>query len=209
MLLAAERANVNLGELHGMLSQTKTISFNRVSKSIHLFFFDRATAAKHALTVVPFKGKVYRPTNVHGQLQGSAWDRQSGRNGDRMIQRTHYEVRLFNITRFMDIGRLTAYVKKNNQADFELEDLDICTPNSRTSTVWRATFKLAGCLEFLQGVVRLLWFGASIVIKHPEVGRRLQFFRCGNLGHTMVRCNYTDSQLRGQGSLVVKRKWSI
>ncbi|EGZ18643.1 hypothetical protein PHYSODRAFT_502046 [Phytophthora sojae] len=207
ILLAAERANVNLTELHGLLSQTKTISFNRVKKSIHFFFFDRATAARHALTPVPFKGRVYRLMNVHGPDRGTPWERQLGRAGVSMSPPTEYEVRLYNITRFMDIGRLTAFFKKHSQAEFDFEDLDACTPNSRTSTVWKLTFKLAGCPEFLRGIQRIIWFGASIVIKHPAVGRRLQCLRCGQLGHTLARCNYTDDQLSGQGDWwLVKRR---
>ncbi|KAF1791584.1 hypothetical protein GQ600_26484 [Phytophthora cactorum] len=51
---------------------------------------------------------------------------------------------MYNATRFLDIGRLTAYIKKNARVDFELEGLDMCTPNSPASAVWKRTFKLAG-----------------------------------------------------------------
>ena len=82
-----------------------------------------------------------------------------------------------------------------------MEDLDICTPNSRTSTVWRLTVELAGCPDFLRGVVRVIWFGRQIVLKHPEVGLRLQCLACGELGHTMDRCRFTEAQI-GPGSRV-------
>ena len=50
--------------------------------------------------------------------------------------------------------------------------------------------------------MRLDWFGIMIVIKHPAVGRQLQCFKCGTLGHTIARCGYTAEQLRGNGCLV-------
>ena len=74
----------------------------------------------------------------------------------------------------------------------------------RTSTVWKVTFFLAGCPTFLQGIVRLLWFGTPIVIKRSDVGRRLQCLQCGKLGHFAALCQFTDAQLRGPGGLEVK-----
>ena len=51
-----------------------------------------------------------------------------------------------------------------------MDDMDTHTPESRTSTIWRVTFKLAGCPIFLDGVVGLIWFGTTIIVKHPSVG---------------------------------------
>ena len=74
---------------------------------------------------------------------------------------------LHNLTRFSDIGKIAAFLKTNIPTDFDMDDMDTHTPNSRTSTIWKVTFKLAGCTTFFNGVVRLLWFGTTIIIKHP------------------------------------------
>ncbi|KAE9069897.1 hypothetical protein PF007_g27140 [Phytophthora fragariae] len=51
-----------------------------------------------------------------------------------------------------DIGRLMAYLQRHLVVDFELEDLDECTPDSRTSTVWKLTMKSAECPEYLRAL---------------------------------------------------------
>ena len=61
---------------------------------------------------------------------------------------------------------------------------------------------MAGCPDFLRGIVRIMWFGRHIILKHPEVGRRLQCLNCGTIGHPMARCGYTEAQLLGLGSRI-------
>ncbi|POM81568.1 Hypothetical protein PHPALM_440 [Phytophthora palmivora] len=139
IMMAAERFKVNTTMLYQMLNMTKTISYNSVRRSIHFFFFDRQTALKFQLAVVPYKGTVYRVVNVHREDTGSVWDRQLDGGGVRMAVQTEYEVTLYHISRFMDIGRFTAYLQERIAADFELEDTDTCLPNSSTSTTWKLT----------------------------------------------------------------------
>lgn len=203
ILESAELARINLPDLHLMLNQTKTIGYDHVTKTIHFYFFTRTTAARHKDVRVPFYGGVYRLQNAHRTEQGSIWQRQHGLNGKPRGRRVEYTVHLHNLSRFSDVGRIAAYFKAKIPTEFEMEDLDTHTPESRTSTIWRVTFKLAGCPTFLDGVVRLLWFGTTIIVKHPNVGHRLQCLQCGNLGHTIARCNFTDALLRGPGGLVV------
>ena len=112
-------------------------------------------------------------------------------------------MRLHNLHRFSDIGRIAAFLKAKIPSEVELEDMDTHNPESRTSAVWRVTFKLAGCLTFLHGVVRILWFGTTIVVKHPTVGHPLQCLQCGNRGHPLARCSFTDDQPKGPGGIVV------
>ena len=96
-----------------------------------------------------------------------------------------------------------ALLKAKIPSEFELEVMDTPNPESNTPTVWRVTFKLAGCPTFLHGVVRVLWFGKMIVVKHPTVGHRLQCRQCGNLGHPLARCSFTDDQLKVSGGILV------
>uniref|UniRef100_A0AAV1VE25 Uncharacterized protein n=2 Tax=Peronospora matthiolae TaxID=2874970 RepID=A0AAV1VE25_9STRA len=189
-----------------MLSQAKTIGYNTVQKSINIHFFQRATAAKFQNTLVPFRRKIYRLHNRHAPTSGSVWDRQVGADGTRLTMQTEHVIRLYNVTRYMDIGRFTAFLTAHISPEFDLEPLDTCTPDSRTSTVWRLTIQLAGCPNFLRDVVRLLWFGTVIVLKHPEVGKRLQCLRFGNIGHTMARCGFSTEQLRGPGSILASEE---
>ena len=126
---------------------------------------------------------MYRLRNPHAPCAGSVWNRQVGSDGTRLTKVTEYVVLLYNVTRFMDIGRLTAFFTEHISAEVELENLDACTPNSRTSTVWKLTVQMAGCPEFLRGIVCIGWYGTYIVLKHPVVGRRLQCLGCGTLGH--------------------------
>ncbi|KAE9203796.1 hypothetical protein PF005_g14038 [Phytophthora fragariae] len=149
---AALGARVNLTELQTMLNMTKTISFNFVQRNIHFFFFDRVTAQKYQNTLVSFMGVVYPLSNVHHQATGSVWSRQLGRDGVRLAVQREYEIHIHNITRFTDIGRLMAYLQRHLVVDFELEDLDECTPDSRTSTVWKLTMKSAECPEYLRAL---------------------------------------------------------
>lgn len=202
--IAAEELHVNTPELRQMLTLAKTISYNHVQRSLHFFFFDRATARQFQTVQVPFKMQVYRLGNVHRQTSGSVWSRQLGRDGTRPTSQLQYEIDIHNVTRFTDIGRLVAYLQQHITVTFEMEDLDTCTPESRTSTVWRLTAQTAECPDFLRGIVRIVWFGRTLVLKHPSVRHRLQCLRCGNLGHTMIRCRYTDTQLLGNGSRIAQ-----
>lgn len=86
-----------------------------------------------------------------------------------------------------------------------MKDLDTYTPVSRPSSIWKVTLSLRGPL-FLDGVVRILWFGTTINVKHPNVGRRVHFLQCGNLGYTLARCSFTDGQLRVPGEVVVTKR---
>ena len=54
-------------------------------------------------------------------------------------------VQLYNLTRFNDIGCIVAILKAKIPTDFDMQDLDDHIPDSRTSTIWRLAFKLAGC----------------------------------------------------------------
>uniref|UniRef100_A0AAV1TTE6 Uncharacterized protein n=1 Tax=Peronospora matthiolae TaxID=2874970 RepID=A0AAV1TTE6_9STRA len=160
ILLAAEGLKVNLQALHTMLSQAKTIGYNTVQKSINIRFFQRATATKFQNTLVPFRRKIYRLHNRHAPTSGSVWDRQVGADGTRLTMQTEYVIRLYNVTRYMDIGRFTAFLTAHISPEFDLEPLDTCTPDSRTSTVWRLTIQLAGCPDFLRDVA-ILWQGVD------------------------------------------------
>ncbi|KAI9996223.1 hypothetical protein PInf_013606 [Phytophthora infestans] len=115
---------------------------------------------------------------------------------------SYNHIEIYNITRFTDVGRLVAYLQQHIATKFEMDDMDTCTPDSRTSTVWKLTVQPAECPDFLRGIVRIMWYGRPLVLKHPFVGPRLQCLRCGMLGHTLARCRYTDQQLLQSGSRV-------
>uniref|UniRef100_M4C008 Uncharacterized protein n=1 Tax=Hyaloperonospora arabidopsidis (strain Emoy2) TaxID=559515 RepID=M4C008_HYAAE len=154
------------------------------------------------MATIPFRGALYRVSNMHPPVKGSVWARQLDTGGIRLAAQREYVVELHNVTRFTDVSRLTAYFEAHIAAGVELDDMDTCTPNSLTSTVWKLTVKLAGCPDFLCGVVRLIWYGSTIILKHPEVGNRLQCLHCGDVGHPMARCRYDADQIRGPGSRV-------
>ncbi|KAG1690420.1 hypothetical protein DVH05_028096 [Phytophthora capsici] len=198
--IAAEELRANTPGLRKMLSLIKTISYNHAQRSVHFFFFDRATARQFEQVLVPFRKVVYRLTNVHQPDSGSIWDRQLGRDGTRLTQKRKYEVDIYNITRFTDLGLLAEYLQQHISTKFDLDPMDTCRPESRTATVWRLSLHTAECPDFLRGIVRIVWYGRTLVLQHPSARQRLQCLQCGNLGHTMVRCRYTDSQLQGPGS---------
>ena len=203
ILESAELSQVSLPELHQFFSLTKTINYDRATKSLHFFFFSRETAERLKHVRIPYRGRVYTLSNAHRPERGSVWGRQQGPTGHTWHQRAEYTIVLHNLTRFNEIGRVAAYLKSKIPTAFEFEDLDTYCPMSRTSTSWRVTFQLSGCPTFLQGIVRLLWFGTPIILQHPDVGRRLQCLQCGELGHTAARCGYTDIQLKGPGGIEV------
>ena len=203
ILESAEIAKVNLQEVHKLLGLTKTINYDRSTKSIHFFFFSRNAAMGLQDVRIPFQGRVYMLTNEHHPERGSVWNRQQGPSGRAGLLRAEYSIILHNLTRFNEIGRVAAYLKSKIPTEFDFEDLDTNCPTSRTSTSWKVTFRLSGCPLFLQGIVRILWFGTSIILRHPDVGRRLQCLQCGNLGHPASRCQFTDDQLRGVGGIEV------
>lgn len=64
-----------------MLNMSQTIGYNTVTRSIHFFFFDRATARKYERVIVPFRGAVYLVSNMHQPNTRSVWVRQLGRSG--------------------------------------------------------------------------------------------------------------------------------
>ncbi|CAI5705660.1 unnamed protein product [Peronospora effusa] len=139
---------------------------------------------------------------MHQPDKGSVRARQLGRDEARSATELEYEVLLHNVTRFTDIGRLSAYFQEHIAAENELEDMDTYTPDSRTSNVWKLTVRMARCPKFLREIVRIIWNGQTIILKHPDIGRRLQCWRCGNLGHTEAKCRYTEAQLHEPGSRV-------
>ncbi|KAI9993677.1 hypothetical protein PInf_015974 [Phytophthora infestans] len=104
--IAAEELRANTPELRKMVSLIKTISYNHAQRSVHFFFFDRATARQFEQVQIPFRRVVYRLANVHQPDFGSIWDRQLGRDGTRLTQKRKYEVDIYNITRFTDLGLL-------------------------------------------------------------------------------------------------------
>ncbi|KAE9268904.1 hypothetical protein PR003_g31299, partial [Phytophthora rubi] len=204
ILSAAVNQGMHQTDIRQLLHLAKTISYNHVHRSIHFHMFDRATAIKFQDTQIPFRKAIYRLRNAHRPDSGSIWTRQLGRDGVRLETQREYEVDIYNVTRFTDVGRLNAYLQAHIKADIEFEAMDTCTPESDTSTVWRLTMKTAECPEFLRGIVRLMWYGRSLVLKHPAVRHRLQCLQCVNVGHTMARCQYTDDQLKGEGSRVAQ-----
>ncbi|ETP18592.1 hypothetical protein F441_07216, partial [Phytophthora nicotianae CJ01A1] len=113
-----------------------------------------------------------------------------------------YEVDIYNITRFTDLGLLEEYFQQHISTKFDWDPMDSCRPESRTATVWRLSVHTAECPDFLRGIVRIVWYGRTLVLQHPNARQRLQCLHCGNLGHTMARCQYTESQLLGPGSRV-------
>ena len=66
ILLAAESTKVNRQVLYDLLRTLKTISYNHADNSIHLFFFDSATARKFQHTSASFRQAVYRLENRNG-----------------------------------------------------------------------------------------------------------------------------------------------
>ncbi|ETI48832.1 hypothetical protein F443_07198 [Phytophthora nicotianae P1569] len=139
---------------------------------------------------------------MHQPDSGSVWDRQVGRDGMRLTQKRRYEVDIYNTTRFMDLGLLEEYFQQHILTKFDWDPMDSCRPESRTATVWRLSVHTAECPDFLRGIVRIVWYGRTLVLQHPNARQRLQCLHCGNLGHTMARCQYTESQLLGSGSRV-------
>ena len=93
---------------------------------------------------------------------------------------------LRNLARFSDVGKIEAFFKTKIPTDFDIDDMDTYTPNSRTSTIWKGTFN------------------TTIIIKQPSVGHRLQCLQC--LGHTLAQCSFTDAQLRGPGAIIVSEE---
>ena len=87
------------------------------------------------MATIPFRGALYRVSNMHPPVKGSVWARQLDNGGVRLAAQREYVVELHNVTHFTDIGRLTAYFEAHVAAEVELDDMDTCTPDSRTSTV--------------------------------------------------------------------------
>ena len=162
------------------------------------------------MATIPFRGALYRVSNMHPPVKGSVWARQLDTGGVRVAAQREYVVELHNVTRFTDISLLIAYFEAHIAAGVELDDMDTCTPNSLTSTVWKLTVKLAGCPDFLCGVVRLIWYGSTIILKHPEVGNRLQCLHCGTsgipwCGVAMMQIKFEDRAAGWQRS----KKWLV
>ncbi|RLN55252.1 hypothetical protein BBP00_00008579, partial [Phytophthora kernoviae] len=111
ILLAAGTKKMAVEELHGMLNKVKTISYDRVTKSIH-FFFTRETAVDQGKILLPYRGRLYRLQNAHHEEDGTVWDRQVGADGVRGSPKAEYQILIHNITRFFDIGRFTAYLQR-------------------------------------------------------------------------------------------------
>ena len=128
ILAAVESTNVNRQRIHDLLLKVKTMSYEEV---------------------VLDKRMVYRLLNKHDVSARSAWDRKnvvsslSHRN-------IGYEVRLYNVSRFVEIGKMSAFFSKHSPAFHVLKTINTCTPESRASNVWKLTFRLSGCPQFLQ-----------------------------------------------------------
>ncbi|EGZ24974.1 hypothetical protein PHYSODRAFT_404317, partial [Phytophthora sojae] len=169
--------------LYNFVNALKTVSYNRVKKEIHFYFFTRATAASMTSVPIPFRGKVYGLRNVHAEASRNAWENQRSSNGIAGVRPNVYEIRLHNVTRFVEIGKLKAYLRKHIPMDFSMEPLDQCNPKAHLSSVWQLQFQLAGCPIFLEGIVRIHWFGHNLIVQHPRTPLRLLCRNCGGQGH--------------------------
>ncbi|KUF81385.1 hypothetical protein AM587_10001800 [Phytophthora nicotianae] len=195
--ITAEELRANTPELRKMLSLTKTISYNHAQRS-----YTSSSSTEPQPDSSSTSKAVYRLANIHQPDSGSVWDRQVGRDGTRLTQKRRYEVDIYNITRFTDLGLLEEYFQQHILTKFDWDPMDSCRPESLTATVWRLSVHTAECPDFLRGIVRIVWYGRTLVLQHPNARQRLQCLHCGNLGHTMARCQYTESQLLGSGSRV-------
>ena len=84
---------------------------------------------------MPFYGGLYRLQNAHRQERGSVWQRQQGLIGLPNGRLVEYIVHLHNLTRSSDIGKLAAFLKEKISTDFDMDDTNTHTPESRTSSI--------------------------------------------------------------------------
>ncbi|GMF48218.1 unnamed protein product [Phytophthora fragariaefolia] len=207
IIAAAETRKIHSPHHSAMLQAVKTASYDSVTNSVHLFFFTR-TAAKYARLSVPFRRYMHTLHNVHGDsnIRQNIWERQDTELTELMSAARKYTIRLVNVSRFMDISRLHAFLKSNLAVPFEMEELDECGPRSHTSNEWEVRFKLDGCPDKLKGIRRINWFGTWIIVRHPHIQARKQCMTCGEQGHYMKQCKLAPKELQGKGCITVREK---
>uniref|UniRef100_M4BQG3 Uncharacterized protein n=1 Tax=Hyaloperonospora arabidopsidis (strain Emoy2) TaxID=559515 RepID=M4BQG3_HYAAE len=149
ILAAVESTNVNRQRIHDLLLKVKTMSYEEVIELDPSVFFRSSNSNEFQFTVVLEKRMVYRLLNTHDVSARSAWDRTNGVSSlsHRNIE---YEVRLYNVSRFVEIGKMSAFFSKHSPAFHVLKTINTCTPESRASNVWKLTFRLSGYPQFLQ-----------------------------------------------------------
>ncbi|GMF35644.1 unnamed protein product [Phytophthora fragariaefolia] len=105
--------------------------------------------------------------NVHGtnNTRRTVWEHQASELAELMSAARTYTIRLINVSRFMDISRLHAFLKAIVAVPFEMEELDVCGPRSHTSNEWEVKFKLDGCPDKLKGIKRINWFRTRIIVR--------------------------------------------
>ncbi|CAH0513487.1 unnamed protein product [Peronospora belbahrii] len=97
----------------------------------------KETAMKHQRVAIPFRGGSYSLTNPQRPHQGTVWDpRWATTAAAGKVYGLYSQIYPFHV-----IGKLMAFLRSKIQTLFEVEDMDTCTPASRTPTVWKLTFQ--------------------------------------------------------------------
>ncbi|KAL3663659.1 hypothetical protein V7S43_011074 [Phytophthora oleae] len=189
-----------------MFAVVKAISYDATRHELNLHFFTREMASKFNNLEIPFHNRLHTVRNAYlvptTRPISSIWRRQQGADGEAAHSAANYSVVLRNVSRTMDMSRLSAFLKKTLSVPFELYDMDIGGPHSSLSTSWELSCDLDGCPSALEGVVRILWFGSTIVVQHPTMRGLKRCLRCGAVGYPMRACNMSARALQGPGSLV-------
>uniref|UniRef100_K3WT49 Uncharacterized protein n=1 Tax=Globisporangium ultimum (strain ATCC 200006 / CBS 805.95 / DAOM BR144) TaxID=431595 RepID=K3WT49_GLOUD len=127
-----------------MLKDLKVAEYNDSTHSLHLYFFDRSTAAKWNKMTIPFRRQLVQliaahPAETTGERPkaNNVWNRQLGVDGLQNAEsRSKYKIQLLNTARSMNMALFLEYLKQTTGKRFYAYPLDAYGPRSHQSQMW-------------------------------------------------------------------------
>jgi hypothetical protein len=201
--VARYRNDGRMEETMAMLKDLKAAEYNDSTRSLHLYFFDRSTAAKWNKMTIPFRRQLVQlisahPTETTGEQPkaNNVWNRQLGVDGLQNAEsRSKYEIQLLNTARSMNMALFLEYLKQTTGKRFYAYPLDAYGPRSHQSQMWEVLFEEEFCPKALIDINRIIWRGRTIILHHASKHRMAPCLICGAAGHFARACKATEQEL--------------
>lgn len=181
-----------------MLARCKSVGYNVELHTINLHFYTRQEATKWAKKQIPFRNALLtlslpaaHEKEDESQTNGTSKPFQSDGTKDDKYQR-HGRVRLLNVQRHIDIGRLNKYLTELTHDAIKLtHPLDAGGPYSQWSLAYELVFHTTKCPEQLKNIHQIYWDQHRIFLHHMVGPNSAPCLVCAKPGHQVKDCKQT------------------
>lgn len=201
VMQAVRHRGGDVEHIYQMMKALKAAAYNPATHALHFFFYNREAASKWDGLALPFRTQLIRLVDVNAVLRGqdkpkTVWDRQLGTDGlQNAVTHSRYRVHLLNVSRFVEMHQLTAFLRQEFGAQFYAYSMDSYGPRSSKSLMWELLFDATICPAKLVDIFRIHWMGHLILVHHVSRQRQQPCLGCGKPGHQARFCKTTDADL--------------